>query len=200
MSKFKTREEWLNAFVKASRRHFKKVGAELPETVRVSIGFTSGGARAKAIGQCWSNTCSEDGAFEIFIIPQFDGSEDASRIADILTHELVHAAVGIPAGHGPEFKKVAVALGLEGKMTATVAGEKWHEWADPIVAKLGALPHARLDPGADTTKKKQTTRLIKCECEDCGFVFRASAKWALETAEELRCPDPSCDGGVHAAV
>lgn len=199
-TKYKTREQWLNAFVAASRKHFKRVEAELPETIRVAIGFTSAGARGKRIGECWSDACSKDGAFEIFIVPGLDGSDDASRIADILTHELVHAAVGIKAGHGPAFRKVATALGLEGKMTATTAGAAWHEWADPIVDRLGPLPHATLNPGAETTKKKQTTRLLKCECDDCGFTFRASAKWALETAEELRCPDPGCDGHVSPAI
>ena len=195
--KFKTREQWLNGFVKKARKEFKRVGAPLPENVRVSIGFTSGGARAKAIGQCWSNECSKDGAFEIFLVP---GLDEPHRIADILTHELIHAAVGIPEGHKAGFRRVATALGLEGKMTATVAGEEWKRWGSPAVDKLGPLPHASLDPRADTTRKKQGTRLLKCECDSCGFIFRASAKWALETSEELRCPDPGCDGNVQPSA
>ena len=112
-AKFSTREQWLNAFAKASRKHFKRIGAKLPTNVRISIGFTSGGARAKAIGQCWSHKASADQTFEIFIVPALD---DASRIADILTHELVHVAAGIKAGHGHAFRKIATALGLEGKI------------------------------------------------------------------------------------
>jgi len=190
---FKTREQWLNAFIAKAGKQFKQAGAPLPEKVRAAIGFTSVGARGSRIGECWTNDASDDGTFEIFIVP---GIDDPSRVAGILTHELVHAAVGLAAGHKAPFRKVATDLGLEGKMTATTEGEKWHEWADPILEKLGPLPHAKLT-GSSSSEKKQTTRLLKCECDECGFVFRASSKWALETAEELRCPDPSCDGHVQ---
>jgi hypothetical protein len=194
------REEWLQAFVAKARPTFEAIGAPIPSTVRVSIGFPSGGKRGKAIGECWSSACSGDGHFEIFIHP---GQADSSRIADILTHELIHAAVGLEAKHGPRFAKVARDLGLTGKMTATVAGDRWHEWADPIVAELGPIPHAALS-GMSSGPKKQTTRLIKCECDQCGFTFRTTAKWiaeAVERAEDqddasMRCPIPACEGEI----
>ena len=66
---FKTREEWLQAFTKAARPIFKKeAGLDVPE-VRVSIGFTSTGARGKAIGQCWQGEASTDNTVVIFIDP-----------------------------------------------------------------------------------------------------------------------------------
>jgi len=192
---YKTREAWLNAFAKAACPMFKKMGSPLPGNIRVSIGFTSKGARGKAIGQCFADTCSADGQYEIFVSPQLP---DSSRIADILTHELVHAAVGLHEKHGKKFARLASALGLEGKMTATVAGDFWHSWADKIIAKLGPIPHAELSSTTVTTEKKQTTRLIKCECPECGFVFRAAASW-LECGE-LRCPDASCEGVIEVEV
>src|SRR3546814_3233076 len=66
----------------------------------VAIGFTSAGAKGKAIGECWDNRLSADGHFEIFIRPDLAHAPDAmpAQIAAILAHELVHAAVGIPAG------------------------------------------------------------------------------------------------------
>lgn len=192
---FQTREEWLNAFIAASKAEFFVAGVELPKNVRASIGFTSVGLRGSRIGECWSDDASADGTFEIFIVP---GIDDASRIAGILTHELVHAAVGLAAGHRGPFRKIAIALGLVGKMTATTEGEIWHKWADPILEKLGPLPHAKLT-GSTSGRKKQNTRLLKCECDKCGFVFRASAKWAF-SSDELRCPDPSCDGSVFPTV
>lgn len=191
--KITTREQWLNEFARRARPHFKRVGAELPTRIRMSVGFTSHGARGKRIGECWTDDSSADGTFEIFITPS---QADSSRIADVLTHELVHAAVGIDAGHGPRFRAVATALGLEGKMTATTAGDAWHEWADPIIDKMGPIPHAELN-GKVGTIKKQTTRLLKCECSACGFVFRASASWALDTTDQLRCPDPHCEGEME---
>jgi hypothetical protein len=74
--------------------------------IRVAIGFTSAGRKGKAIGECWDNRLSADGHFEIFIRPDLAHAADAmpAQIAAILAHELVHAAVGIPAGHGKAFK------------------------------------------------------------------------------------------------
>ena len=88
---------------------------------RVAIGFTSRGAKGKAIGECWDNRRIGDGHFEIFIRPDLAHAPDAmpAQIAAILAHELVHAAVGIAAGHGRAFKRVSVGLGLVGPMRAT---------------------------------------------------------------------------------
>ncbi len=37
----------------------------------------------------------------------------------VLLHEMIHAAVGIDAGHKGPFKRAAIAVGLAGPMTAT---------------------------------------------------------------------------------
>lgn len=189
---FKTREEWLVAFKNAAVPVFKKAGYDVPENIRMSIGFTSTGASGKRIGECWADECSADGAFEIFIDPKLG---DASHIADVLTHEIIHAVVGLEAGHKKPFKDCALALGLEGKMTATMAGQKWHDWADKILEDLGPLPHAAIIPGS-TGSKKQTTRMIKCECILCGFIMRTSSTW-IENTTNLRCPDDECGGDMN---
>ena len=186
---FSTREEWLVAFMDASRPIFKQHGYELPENIRVSIGFPSKGAKSKTIGECWQSEASEDDAVEIFITP---GMGSAARIADILTHELIHA-LGI-RGHKADFKKCMLAVGLAGKPTATVAGDGWWEWAQPILDKLGPLPHAALAGNSTNGKKKQTTRMLKCECQHCGIVFRTSAKHVERVG---RCPDLFCDGQIN---
>ena len=113
-----------------------------PDRVRVAIGFTSRGAKAKAIGECWDNRLSADGHFEIFIRPDLAHAPDAmpAQIAAILAHELVHAAVGIPAGHGKAFKRVALGLGLVGPMRATTPGEAFLAAIAPILEGVGPLP------------------------------------------------------------
>jgi hypothetical protein len=158
--------------------------------VRVAIGFTSRGARGRAIGECWDNRCSDDGHFEIFIRPDLAHAPDAmpAQIAAILAHELVHAAVGIAAGHGKAFKRIAVGLGLVGKMTATTPGDAFLAAVAPILAAAGPLPHARLDTGGETTRpKKQAARLLKCECATCGYTVRTARKWLEEVGAPL-CP------------
>lgn len=195
--RFATREEWLQAFISRARPKFEEVGKPLPEKVRVSVGFTSTGNKGKRIGECWHDVASADGHFEIFLKPSI---ATASRMADILTHELVHAACGIGVGHGPAFKKTATALGLGGKMTSTVAKAEWYEWALPILDDLGPMPYGVLQGGESTARPKQKTSLLKCECDTCGFTARITAKWinsAVDNGGGMRCPDTTCDGNFQ---
>ncbi|WP_269717200.1 SprT-like domain-containing protein [Caulobacter sp. NIBR2454] len=186
------RESWLNGVAAGMAPLFEALGAPLPDRVRVAIGFTSAGRRSRAIGECWDNRRSADGHFEIFIRPDLAHAPDAmpAQIAAILAHELVHAAVGIKAGHGKSFKRVALGLGLVGPMRATTPGEAFLATVAPILAAAGPLPHARLDTGGLTTApRKQAVRMLKCECLACGYTVRTARKW-LETAGAPLCPIP----------
>ena len=186
------REQWLNAFADAARRPFVELAeTEIPDNIRISIGFPKG---KRAIGQCFNHSASGDGTFEIFIHPK---EADSARVADILTHELIHAAVGFDARHGKRFSRVARKVGLTGKMTSTVAGEAWHEWADPVLADLGPIPHASLSGGLTDAPKEQKNRQLKAECS-CGMIFRASRKRLLEAIDQggVRCPVYGCEGVV----
>ncbi|MAX14051.1 transcription elongation protein SprT [Sphingobium sp. GW456-12-10-14-TSB1] len=184
------RESWLNAVALGMAPLFEAVDAPLPDRIRVAIGFTSAGAKGKAIGECWDNRLSADSHFEIFIRPDLAHAPDAmpTQIAAILAHELVHAAVGIPAGHGKAFKRVALGLGLVGPMRATTPGYAFLAAIAPILTDVGPLPHARLDTdGESTAPKKQKTRMLKCECQACGYTVRTARKW-LELAGASLCP------------
>lgn len=206
--KHENREAWLNYVAQRMAPMFQQLAAPLPEKVRIAIGFTSTGKRGNRIGECWDNRCSVDGHFEIFIRPDLTESEDMMplQVAAILAHELVHAAVGIPAGHGPDFRRVAKGLGLQGKMTATVPGPDFEAAIAPILADAGPLPHGRLKTSADaprgpgegegegeggevktTGPKKQTKRHIKCLCTECGYTARTSRKW-LDQVGPPHCP------------
>lgn len=186
-----TREDWLNAFIEAARPKFAAVNAPLPVNVRVSVGFTSRGIKGARIGECWSDSASDDGHFEIFIKPTLDGE---ARICDVLTHELIHAAVGLDKGHGPVFKRVAASVGLQGNAKATLAGPDWFQWAAPLIEALGPMPYAALnDKGMTTARKKQRTSLLKVECPACGWLARVTAKH-IEPHTHLNCPVPDCTG------
>lgn len=185
-----TREEWLQRFTEAARPHFKKAGHKLPKRVRCSIGFPSKGKRSNVIGECWQTSATADKVHEIFIRPSLQS--DTSRIADVLTHELCHAALPPQTGHGKPFKLLATSLGLTGKMTATVAGEGWHAWADPIIKELGKLPGARLgDEELIGGRKKQTTRMLKLVCSECDWTCRTSK---AHIHDDMLCPIVGCDG------
>lgn len=170
-----TREEWLVAATNALKLDFEDAETEIPEKVRVTCGWPSHGGRAKKnriTGECWPAKKSGDGHFEIFIAPTM---ADPIEVLGTLIHELVHASVGLDQGHKAEFRKVAIALGLAGKMTATEVGAELRERLHTLVEELGVYPHAEIDP--TQAKKPQTTRMLKIECPTCGWMARTSKKW-----------------------
>jgi len=170
-----TREEWLNAVAERLAPHFTALGAP-PPPFRVSIGFTSTGRRGKRIAECHAPINSKDRHHEIFIRPDQAAPMD---VAAILAHELIHACVTLDAGHGPAFRRVARAIGLEGPMRATTPGKGFRELAEPILEELGPLPHAELNVRRTRSDlpKKQTTRMFKAHCPECGYSVRLTRHW-----------------------
>ena len=187
-----TREQWLMAGIASLRAVFRDAGHEIPPNVRATCGWPSKSALAtkkQRIGECWADSMSAGNQFEIFISPSL---ADPVRVLDVLAHELVHATVGLAAKHGKMFKQCAQGIGLEGKMTATHAGEKLEKRLNTIADGLGAYPHDVLRGATATNgEKKQGTRLIKVECSCCGYTARTTAKW-LEHGAPL-CPNDTCD-------
>jgi len=181
-----TREQWLNLALDQLRILFeRKANATIPHDARVSIGFPKGGSARKSIGECWPRIRSRDGINEIFISPVV---AEPLRMLDILAHEAVHAVDDCASGHGKAFKRTATAIGLTGKMTATVAGEELKAELQAILATLPPLTHGALDLSG---RKKQPTRLLKLECDGCGMIVRTTSKW-LDTVGL-----PSCACGGH---
>jgi hypothetical protein len=182
------RESWLNRVAAGMAPLFEALESPLPSRARGDR-LHQQRRKGKAIGECWDNRLSADGHFEIFIRPDLAHAPDAmpAQIAAILAHELVHAAVGIPAGHGKAFKRVALGLGLVGPMRATTPeGVPCRHRADPRCRR--PPPHARLDTdGESTAPRKQKTRMLKCECATCGYTVRTARKW-LEQAGAPLCP------------
>ena len=182
------REAWLHAIAAGLAGRFAELGHPIPAKVRLACGFPSraalNGVRNQRIGECWSNTASGDDHFEIFISPVI---ADPMRAAGVLAHELVHAAVGVKAGHKGPFAKLARALGLEGKLTATTEGEAFKRLAAPILEAAGPYPHGELH-AMTNGKKKQVARLIKCECATCGYVVRTAQSW-IDDKGAPHCPD-----------
>lgn len=197
-----TREAWLNHVAQGMAPMFARLDAPLPAQLRIAIGFTSSGRRSRNIGECWDNQCSEDRHFEIFIRPDLTESKDLMpmQIAAILGHELVHAAVGVVAGHRKEFRRVARGIGLVGPMTATSAGPEFEKAVRPILEEAGSLPHGRLQlmlgaSSHSSRRKKQYSRQVKCVCGNCGYTVHVSRKW-FEFAGAPLCPE---HGQMHSS-
>jgi len=166
-----TREEWLTeAVLILDAQVFAPVmDGVIPDLpYRVSCSFPGGPGKKKGVvGQCWNPSASGDGTTEIFISPVEDR---AVEVLDTLVHENVHRIVGNKHGHKAPFKRLALKVGLEGKMTSTHAGETLREKLAELAEELGTYPHAKIIPGEG--KKKQSTRLLKVVCTECDNVAR----------------------------
>lgn len=184
---FTTREEWLTAAVEAMRPMFAEVGETIP-AVRVSVGWPDKGGHGRkntTIGQCWASFTTADKVAQIFISPTLD---HAGMVLATLAHELVHAVDDCKSGHKGRFAKIAKGIGLAGKMTATHAGSELAPKLATIAETLGAYPHAKLTPvRAGQGEPKQTTRMIKCECGECGYIARTTRKNLAERGAPI-CP------------
>ena len=179
------REAWLNTITnRFIRPLFASKGYTIPTNVRLSCSLASGGIHTKkhqkrfTLGECYSPTASGDNTIEIMIVPTL---ADSARVIDVLVHELCHATVGNKEGHNNVFGACARAVGLEGKLTSTHAGEWLKALISQWIESEGEYPHAKLSTGY----RKQTTRMHKCDCP-CGYTMRISSKW-LKLATP-RCP------------
>ena len=184
------REQWLDTLAdKHLWPMIEAAGGKRADRVRVSVGFpkgSRGGKGGHAIGQCWPTAASADKHAEIFVSPELP----AMRAADVLLHELIHAATP-NAKHGGAFKRIAKACGLTGKMTATIAGPELLAKLTAALAKMPEYPHGvmavpaggRVGPGS---------RLIKVSCPSCDYAMRITRTW-LEVAIPV-CPDIDCPG------
>lgn len=190
-SKFATREEWLLAGLELIKPIFSAAGSKVPDKIRVSCGFPSRNAlanRRRAIGECWADKASKGKYFEIFISPLLEKPFDA---LDTLAHEMVHATVGLAAGHKAPFKKLALAIGLDkGKMPEAGAGPELEEKLEAIAKKLGPYPHDELSKMTTAKKPKDTCRLLKAECPKCGCIIRITKK----CIESPGLPTCACGG------
>jgi hypothetical protein len=171
------REAWLTAMAEKLWPLILKHGGHKPEKWRVACGWPASGGtvrpgtkRSRTIGQCWCGG-SEGGAREIFISPYL---ADPVEVAETLLHELIHAALDAKVQHRAPFARLAKAAGLEGKPTATHAGDALKAKLTEYATELGEYPHDRLDR---TAWPKQGTRMLKLICPDCGYIVRTTSKW-----------------------
>lgn len=182
----------MQAAIEIMRPHFQRHGYSVPEC-SVTCGWPSKlglSQKKRRIGECWTGKVSADKKAAIFISPILgEKVESEGDVLATLVHEVVHAVVGLKCGHRGDFPKCAKAVGLVGKMTCTTAGPELVEVMRGWSKDLGTYPHGVMRPGdADTNApKKQSTRMIKCECEHCGYSVRTTRKW-LEEAGAPICP------------
>ncbi len=132
------REQWLRDMTNELRPYFASSGFEIPQVVRVSVGWPAkGGATGKSLGECWDPQCSADAAPHIFVKPTLNESE----VGECLVHELLHAVM----------------------FCRYPAGESLRERLNELGKKLGPYPHAVLTPRLKEKKERKGWSLV-CEC------------------------------------
>lgn len=176
-----TREAWYLAAVRQiEQKIFEPAGYELPK-FRIGCGWPCTG-KAKTEAECFSQECSDDKTYEIFITPRLT---DILHILEMLVHELCHTIAGLKAGHKKPFIEVMQTVGMIRPWKQSCAGEDLIPKLDMIHGKLGPYPHASL-----TIKKKEGqkgSRLLKVKCPECEYVARVTRKWLDEAGPPL-CP------------
>lgn len=181
--RFATREDWLQAATVYLTKFFAKRAVDIPQNVRLSCGFPHGSRGNGSIkAQTWPASASKDKTIEVFISPAID---DPSTVMDYLLPELVHAAIGPEHKHNDDYKKACERLGLTGTAREPVLndGTALHAETMRVIEKCGIYPHAKIDWN---TRKRQSTRLIKASCPECGYITRTTRKW-IEKAQPI-CP------------
>ena len=183
------REAWLGGLAALLRPWFEVIEHPLPESIRVSCGFPSKrglGARNRRIGECWDGSVSSSGHREIFISPVL---YDPVEVAQVLVHELLHAALPDGVGHRAPFPRLARQLGLEGRPSATTAGDAFREQVAPLLGQLGPYPHTRITPSTAAPRPRND---LRARCAACGYSARVTRKWLSSIGAPI-CPCP--EGG-----
>ena len=176
--KFEFKEQYLYEAAKIMKdKLFKPVGVELPEDIEFSASFParaalpSSNGGSHTVGVCYPREMSQDKHILVHVSPLIGDELEALAI---LAHELCHASDNCSSGHRNHFRKTALGIGLEGKMTSTHAGDQLIAKLKGMVDVLGEYPQVSLA----VQKRVSGTRnlLIESVNPQCGLKMRTSKK------------------------
>ena len=178
---------------------------------KLVYGAGNAGLRGVTYYEAWQNGSEQA---EPFIEVCAMGESSHTQVAGTTIHELAHVLAGYEAGHGKDWKAACKLLGLR---FCRAAGQSYHMAAfspdirAAIVAmtvpsdgapsrsvilrgKMVARPKPKpCSMGIGTRGGKSRgagsgSRLLKIECESCGYVARVSAKW-IDDPGPPHCPN-----------
>jgi len=199
------RETWLNQLAAKMSPTFKEMGWPLPP-FRVSIGFTSSGRVSNVGGECWHKSVSKDGVFEILIAPHQDEPMRVTAVlAHELGHAAVGFEHGHKGDFAkcmtalgmirpftsavPGEKFTAWAAPMLAELSALPHAALQFDGSKPMKPKAPergqdqdsggeeAGEGGEAEAPASTRPPKQSARLKKCACGECGYTVRVTQKW-----------------------
>lgn len=187
---YETREAWLLAAAELLAPIIEDVaGAEMPP-LRISVGFPGGTSNRKTtIGQCWPTSATGDGVNQIFMSP-IRGEADTVNVLGTLLHEMIHAIDDCESGHRGNFARIAKGVGFIPKLTSSDnRSEELTSDLTRYAEALGPFPHPALQSGVRGSEepKKQSSRMLKLQCPDDGYIVRTSQKWIDEGLPSCHC-------------
>lgn len=186
-----TREEWLNrAAARLNEKIAEATDLKPAKKFLVSCGWPRRERGGLVLGTCTPTTAG-GGVPHIFVTPRLS---KATEVLPVLLHELIHAADDCEHQHSGAFRKAHKAVGFIDKPTTSVPGKELKRELAALAKELGAYPHRALNPVDG--EKKQSTRMLKIECERCGCIVRMTRKWLDETG----VPTCGCGGVMEEAA
>lgn len=176
---------------------------------KVLLTIQSKGRKA-AVGWFWRDRWSVGGKERIHEINLSAEHLKKHDMGELLLHELAHAEnchngindCSANQVHNKKFKVQAEALGLEVKPRDKRYGFGFTDLAQPgkdflagIQFKRELFEVFRADANAEK-KKGPGSRLIKCECQSCGYTIRTTQKWL-----DIAVPEcPACSEELEVIV
>ena len=177
-----TREQWLKEVAGLMSNWFVDLGFPLPK-YDIQSGFPSSGQRSNTVAESWTHDNGD--SFVLIVRPD---QNDSLTVAAAIAQQLCSIAAGPKDQYGHLFQHLAISIGLRGKKFETAPGQVFKELYRPVVKTIGSIPESETMTQNYVRTNKQTTRLIKVSCNDCGYVARVSRKW-IENVGPPHCPE-----------
>jgi len=188
-------------------RYFKTIfQSVLPKfrlnEVRVSCSLQAAGiVKSNALAHVHLKHSTGNKKHEIRMGVQLGGrrtKEQSIHVADVLLHEMIHCVFPF-AGHRGGFYHLAKAVGLMAPMTSTTPSDALKQRIKlEVVDVLGKYPHEKVELIA-RGKRGKGSRLVLCECPECGCKVRLSRMW-IDLAYESDQGCVSCPIGCSTPM
>ena len=196
------KEQWLMiAYKKYIVPVFKSKGfTQMPS---LNIGVTINTRNKKMLGACYDKKHMDDKTFPIMIQYKLHNRD---AVLHVFIHEIIHAVVGLGAGHGKKFADACKLLGLKGTQskrskctyTATTMNDEFKTLYKGVY-DMPEYPHKEFNVDVKPTKK-----LWRLVCSNgCGASLQCSEKnlgkgfYCAECSDELGYNVPMVESNVN---
>jgi hypothetical protein len=178
--------------------HSEFFSSETAPPYRLGFGQPPG-ARPKRnqriYGACFSRAASSDGKNEMFFCPT---ESDTMNMLVTFLHEYCHAIDDCKSQHRGNFVRLANMCGLTAPYTSTPPSDELREVLEWYISEYGPIPAGHLKAAARISKP-QKARMLKAECDSCGFLARVSRTQAERWVNGTNaCPVCCKEITIHA--